>query len=123
VAAVAGVRGRGVAGLGERGPQDLLEHVPGDGAVGWDDRAGAVGVVAVEADDGVVVDDAAGLEFVDLDVAAAQVDAEASAEPGEVAPSLGIQPDRECFVAGFVNAFMMSGPVMHVWARNQPHVS
>jgi hypothetical protein len=62
-------------------PQHGVEHGPGDGPVGGDDRGRAVRVVAVEADHGVVVDDASGLEFVDLEVAAAQGDAEAAEFP------------------------------------------
>src|SRR5438094_124772 len=72
LAVVGRVRRRGEANLGERaaygGFQVLTTHV-----AGWrDDRFRAVGVVAVEADQGVVVDGAAYVELVDLQVAPTQ---------------------------------------------------
>jgi hypothetical protein len=54
----------------------------------WDDGFGAVGVVPVEADEAVVVHDAPDLEFVNLEVAAAEFHAEDAAEAAEFAVDL-----------------------------------
>src|SRR5262249_27663382 len=77
------VRSGGIRGFLKGAAYRVGEHGPGNAARGCDDRLRAIGVVAVETDQGVVVDDPPDLKLVDLDVAATQVNTVDAAETAD----------------------------------------